>query len=55
MMYREKFLNQMQLLLQCLPAIRDQERFAIKGGVDSSQNPLKNGGEFKYKNIIQLN
>jgi predicted nucleotidyltransferase component of viral defense system len=31
-MYREGFVNQVKLLLQCLPAIRDQDDFVIKGG-----------------------
>ncbi len=31
-MYNEQFVQQVRLLLKCLPAIRDQEYFALKGG-----------------------
>src|SRR3990167_5179494 len=31
-MYSDQFLQQVQLLLQCLPAIRNQDYFALKGG-----------------------
>jgi predicted nucleotidyltransferase component of viral defense system len=31
-MFSEKFASQVRLLLQCLPAVRDQTEFAIKGG-----------------------
>src|SRR3990167_7955761 len=31
-MYSDQFLQQVKLLLQCLPAIRNQDCFALKGG-----------------------
>jgi predicted nucleotidyltransferase component of viral defense system len=31
-MYSEQYIKQVKLLLQCLPAIREQNDFAIKGG-----------------------
>ncbi len=31
-MYKDEFLRQVSLLLQCMPAIREQDTFALKGG-----------------------
>ena len=31
-MYDEQYIRQVRLLLQCLPVIRDQDYFALKGG-----------------------
>jgi predicted nucleotidyltransferase component of viral defense system len=31
-MYEERYIRQVRLLLQCLPALRNQDYFALKGG-----------------------